>query len=91
MRVHKTSKVRVAAAVIALSALPFAVALADDATTRLAVDIEPQPLEAALVELSKQGHLQLVISTSSLPVKTSAPLHGSMTLGVALDLSLIHI
>ena len=40
---------------------------------------------AALVELSKQGRLQLVIAASSLPAKTSAALRGSMPLGVAFD------
>lgn len=84
MEFHKTSGVRIAAAVLALSALPLRSALADDPTTILAVDIDSQPLEAALVELSKQGHLQLVISTGSLPEKTSGPLHGSLPLGEAL-------
>jgi len=68
-----------------LSALPLSSALSADATTRLTVDIAPQSLETALVELSRQGHLQLVIATNSLPAKTSASLRGSMPLGVAFD------
>lgn len=72
-------------AVVGLSALPLGLATAADATTKLTVDIAPQSLETALVELSRQGRLQLVISTSSLPAKTSTPLRGSMPLGVALD------
>jgi iron complex outermembrane receptor protein len=85
MRVHRTNKVTVTAAVLALSALPLNAALSADPETSLAVDLDSQSLEAALVELSKQGHLQLVIATGSLPVKISAPLHGRMSLGVALD------
>jgi outer membrane receptor protein involved in Fe transport len=85
---HKTSKVMVAAAVLALSALPLESVLAANSKTTFAVDIDPQPLEAALVELCKQGHLQLVISTGSLPAGMSAPLHGSMALGAALDVLL---
>jgi outer membrane receptor protein involved in Fe transport len=63
-------------------------ALATDATTAVAVDIDPQPLAAALVELSKQGHLQLVLSMSQLPAKVSVPLHGTMALGAAIDVLL---
>ncbi len=81
----KTSKVTVAAAVLVLSALPLDAVRSADATTTFAVDIDSQPLEAALVELSKQGRMQLVISTGSLPARISTPLHGSMPLGVALD------
>src|SRR5256885_15519661 len=85
MTVHRTSKATVAAAVLTLSALPLNSALSADAKTSLSVDLEPQPLDAALVELSKQVHLQLVIATGSLPARISAPLHGKMSLGVALD------
>ena len=52
---------------------------------RLVVNVAAQPLEAALVELCRQGHLQLVISTSSLPSKTAEPLRGTMTVGAAFD------
>lgn len=82
---YRTSKATIAAAVCALSALPLGVARSANATTTFAVDIDPQPLEAALVELSKQGHLQLVVSTNSLPARMSASLHGSMSLDMALD------
>ncbi len=85
MRVRKAGRLWVAAAVVAAGAIPFRLANADDAGTLLAVDIDPLPLDAALVELSKQGHLQLVISTGTLPARTSLPLHGTMSLGVALD------
>jgi iron complex outermembrane recepter protein len=88
MRSPRTGKVAVAAAVLALGALPLGSVLSADATTPLAVDLDPQPLEAALVEFSKQGHLQLIISTGTLPVKVSVPLHGSMSIGTALDLLL---
>jgi outer membrane receptor protein involved in Fe transport len=71
-----------------VSALPAGVVLATDATTAVAVDIDPQPLAAALVELSKQGHLQLVLSMSQLPAKVSMPLHGTMALGAAIDVLL---
>jgi iron complex outermembrane recepter protein len=84
MKAYKTTKVTTVA-VVTLSALPLGSAVATDSTTRLSVDIAPQSLETALVELSKQGHLQLVIATGSLPAKTSVPLHGSMPLGEALD------
>ena len=72
-------------AVVTLSALPLNAAVSADSTTQLSVDIAPQSLENALVELSKQGRLQLVIATSALPAKTSASLRGSMPLGVAFD------
>jgi len=85
MGAHRASKLCAAAAFMAVGAIPFKLALADDSRTLLAVDIDPQPLEAALVELSKQGHLQLVISTGSLPARNSQPLHGTMALGAALD------
>jgi hypothetical protein len=85
---HKTSKIMVAAAVFALSALPLESALAANSKTTFAVDIDPQPLEAALVELCKQGHLQLVISAGSLPVRMAAAVHGSIALGAALDVLL---
>jgi iron complex outermembrane recepter protein len=77
--------VRLAAAVLALSAVPVNAALCADAQTTLTLDLDGQPLEAALVELSKQGHLQLVIPVGSLPARISAPLHGSMPLGIALE------
>jgi iron complex outermembrane receptor protein len=85
MRGAKPRTVTVAAAVVALTALPMVPVQAADAATRLSVDIAAQPLEAALVELSKQGHLQLVIATGTVPTSTSISLHGSMPLGVALD------
>jgi len=85
MRAHKTNTVTLAAAVFAITTLSLDAAVAADAKTSLSIQIGPQPLEAALVELSKQGHLQLVIATGSLPTKMSEPLHGSMPLGVALD------
>ncbi len=85
MRAHRTGKVTVAAAVLALSTLPLSSAVAADSNTSLSLDLDSQPLEGALVELCKQGHLQLVIATGSLPSKKSVPLHGSMPLGVALD------
>ncbi len=72
-------------AVVALSVLPLDRAMPADAATNLTVDIAAQPLEAALLELSRQGRLQLVIATDSLPAKTSAALRGNMPLGVALD------
>src|SRR5258706_13677391 len=85
MRAHRTGKVTVAAAVLVLGALPLSGGVAADSKTSLSRDLDSQPLEGALVELCKQGHLQLVIATGSLPSKKSVPLHGSMPLGVALD------
>lgn len=86
MRAYKTNTVTLTAAVFALSLTSLDVALAADANTSVSVEIGPQSLEAALVELSKQGHLQLVIATGSLPAaKMAEPLRGSMPLGVALD------
>jgi outer membrane receptor protein involved in Fe transport len=82
---HRTSRVTLIAAAFAVSVLPFESALSADSRTTLVVDIDPQPLETALVELCKQGHLQLVISSGSLPARMSMPLHGSLRLGVALD------
>jgi len=78
-------KVRLTAAVLALSALPLNAAWSADPNTKVTLDLDRQPLEAALVELSKQGHLQLVIATGSLPATIAEPLHGSMSLGLALD------
>ncbi len=83
MRAYKASKVTTVA-VVTLCALPLHSASAADVTTQLTVDIATQSLETALVELSKQGHLQLVIATNSLPAKMSGELHGRMPLGVAL-------
>src|SRR5579863_31324 len=85
MGARKTSHVRVAAAVFALSTLPLELALSADSNTAITVDIEALPLETALIELCKQGHLQLVISTGYLPVRMSAPLRGNIALGAALD------
>src|SRR5258706_2610710 len=85
MRAHRTGKVTVAAAVLVLGTLPLSSGVAADSKTSLSLDLDSQPLEGALVELCKQGHLQLVIATGSLPSKKSVPLHGSMPLGVALD------
>jgi iron complex outermembrane receptor protein len=84
----KTCRVAIAAAAFALGVLPFGAALASDTKTTLAVDIESQPLEAALFQLSRLGNLQLVISTRSMPTRMSEPLHGTMPLGVALDVLL---
>lgn len=84
MRAYRATKVTTVA-VVTLSALPLSAAVSADSTTKLSVDIAPQSLESALVELSRQGHLQLVIATSSLPEKMSASLRGSMPLGVAFD------
>jgi iron complex outermembrane recepter protein len=85
MGVHKTNRVTVAAVVLTLSTLPLHPALCASPEMSLSVDIAPQPLEAALVELSKQGHLQLVIATRSLPDRLCVPLHGRMTFAAALE------
>jgi iron complex outermembrane receptor protein len=85
MGVHKTNRVTVATVVLALGTLPLRTALCADPKTSLSVNIAPQPLDAALVELSKQGHLQLVIATGSLPDRMCVPLHGSMTFAAALE------
>jgi iron complex outermembrane receptor protein len=85
MKLVSTRKVTVAAAVVVLTVLPFKSALTAESRTTFAVDIDSQPLEAALVELSKQGHWQLVISTGSLPVRISLPLHGKMSVNEALN------
>jgi len=81
----KTGSAGMAVVVLAIGTLPFEVAWSADAATTVAIDVDPQPLETALVELCKQGHLQLVIATGYLPVKVAAPLHGKIPLGVALD------
>jgi iron complex outermembrane recepter protein len=75
----------VAAALLILGVAPLRAASPDDSNTSLTIDIEPQPLEAALVELSRQGHLQLVMSTESLRSMQSTGLHGHMPLVVALE------
>lgn len=81
----KTSRVTAVAAAFAFSVLPLDSALSADPKTTLEVDIDSQPLEAALLELSKQGQLQLVISTGSLPAKSLVSLHGNMPLETALN------
>jgi hypothetical protein len=77
--------VRLTAAVLALCVVPLSAAFAADRNTKVTFDLDRQPLEAALVELSKQGHLQLVIATGSLPAWITEPLRGNMPLGAALD------
>jgi iron complex outermembrane recepter protein len=84
----RTARVGLTAAVFALGAMGQLPALGADGATTVAVDIESQPLEGALVELSKQGHIQLVVSTTTLPVKVAGPLHGRLALGKALELLL---
>src|SRR5580658_10305429 len=81
----KASAMGAAAVVLVLSAMPLELASSADATTGLTVSIETQPIQTALLELCKQGHLQLVVLTASLPTKTTAPLHGKVSLGTALD------
>lgn len=76
---------KVTSVAVALSTVPLSAALAVDITAKLNIDLAAQPLETALVELSKQGRLQLVIATDSLPAKTSASLHGHMPLNVAFE------
>lgn len=68
-----------------MSVVALGTAKAADATTNLKVDIAAQPLEAALLELSRQGRLQLVIAANSLPATRAAALRGNMSLGTALD------
>jgi iron complex outermembrane recepter protein len=88
MALRKTSRVVGAVAVLAITSLAVNTALASDLGARVSVNIAAQPLEAALLELSKQGHLQLVIATGSLPARTSERLAGNMPLRSALHLLL---
>src|SRR5690606_17818089 len=71
--------------VVTFGMLPLEAAVAVDAATPLTLDIGSQSLETALLELSKQGRLQLVIAADTLPPRRSAALHGRMSLGAALD------
>jgi outer membrane receptor protein involved in Fe transport len=71
--------------VFAFGALAHRGVCAADSTTSVAVNIESQSLDAALVELSKQGHVQLLISTKGLPLKVVGPLHGNLQLGAAFE------
>lgn len=81
---------RVAVSVTALTfgALSANAAWAVDLQAPVALHIAGQPLEAALLELSKQGNTQLVIASGSLPAKMSDPISGSLSLASALDLLL---
>src|SRR5580698_8321016 len=67
----------------AMTAVP-----AMDFKTALSIDVAPQSLEAALLDLSAQGHLQLVIATHSMPVTLSRPISGNMPLQTAFELLL---
>ncbi len=59
-------------------------AAADDLADSVNLDIAAQPLEAALLEFSKQTGLQLVVPTGSLPAHTTRPVTGNMPLQAAL-------
>ncbi len=63
-------------------------AAADDLADSVNLDIAAQPLEAALLEFSKQTGLQLVVPTGSLPAHTTRPVTGNMPLQAALNLLL---
>jgi iron complex outermembrane recepter protein len=84
----RTARISLTAAVFAWSALAPLQVFGADSETTVQVDIESQPLEGALVELSKQVHIQLVISADSLPSVAAGPLHGRLALGKALELLL---
>src|SRR5260221_5029985 len=58
----KTSTVVLIAAVLAFGTLSADAAWAVDLNTRISISIEAQTLEAALLELSRQSHMQLVIA-----------------------------
>lgn len=88
MKANHAANVGLTAAVIALGALTHHRVLAADSVTTVAVDIAPQPLEGALVELCKQGHVQLLIPTASLPRKIAGPLRGRLALSAALEVLL---
>ena len=81
---------RVAVSVTALTvgALQASGAWPADLQAPVALRIAAQPLEAALMELSRQGNVQLVIATDSVPRRQSEPITGPRSLGSALELLL---
>ncbi len=89
MVLHKTNRAALVTALLALGTFPVAnPARAADPEASLSLHIPAQSLEAALLEVCRQAHMQLVIATGSLPHKPSVPLTGSMSLATALDLLL---
>ncbi|MCC7463561.1 MAG: TonB-dependent receptor [Gammaproteobacteria bacterium] len=60
-------------------------AWAVDLQVPVALHIAAQPLEAALMDLSRQGNTQLVIATDSVPARISVPISGSLSLASALE------
>jgi iron complex outermembrane receptor protein len=84
----RANRVAVVAAGLAFGVLSMEIVRAVDLKASIPINIAAQSLEAALLELSKQGHMQVVIATGSLPVRQSAPLSGNMSLERALDLLL---
>ncbi len=73
---------------LTVGALAAPTARAVDLQAPVALHIAGQPLEAALMDLSRQGNTQLVIATASVPAKVSAPISGSLSLASALELLL---
>lgn len=58
---------------------------AADLDTSVSVNIPAQPLEGALLELSKQASIQLVLNSSAVAAKSTAALSGKMSIRDALN------
>jgi iron complex outermembrane recepter protein len=58
---------------------------AADLDTPISFDIAAQPLEAALLELSKQASIQLVLDSSAVAAKNTAAVSGKMPIREALN------
>ena len=73
---------------LTIGALTAPAAWAVDLHAPVSLHIAGQPLEAALLQLSRQANTQLVIAAGSVPARMSAPISGSLSLASALDLLL---
>lgn len=89
MKPRPTTSVGFMVAIAAVGAITCTgVASAADENTIVIIEIGAKPLVDALVDLSRQGNLQLVVPSEALPKRLSNPLRGKMMLGVALDVLL---
>ncbi len=74
-----------AAALLALAVLPVR---ADSLSDVVMLDIQSQPIEASLMEFSRQSGLQLIIPSGEMPARKAPRISGSMQVQAALRLLL---
>lgn len=75
----------IALAIASLNVLPALARDENPLARSLELDIPAQPLPAALIELSRQGGVQVLMPGRALDGYRTAGLRGTMTLGAALE------